>query len=112
MEHGNSQLISALLSCCLKAVYTFVLDGGDAVIAGSCPCISLGHSLQEGAAKHEYFGSTRVVKDLRKFPGFSNGLVDLLPGSVVRSPVSGQVCKLVPSADDDENTRVLNLFKL
>jgi len=84
-----------------RAVYTFVLEEVKASAVGfivnGVPCAPLGHGVEEGAAKHPYLGSRRVVEDLRECPGFRAGLVDLAPGSVARDPETGLVCALTAS---------------
>lgn len=87
--------IASVSLCPCDAVYTVVLDGGDALLADNVFCATLGHSLTEGAALHDYFGSPRVVQDLMFFPGFEKGLVDLGPRSAVRDPCTGRVCALM-----------------
>eukprot|EP00747_Dinoflagellata_sp_TGD_P017989 gnl/TRDRNA2_/TRDRNA2_126195_c0_seq1.p1 gnl/TRDRNA2_/TRDRNA2_126195_c0~~gnl/TRDRNA2_/TRDRNA2_126195_c0_seq1.p1 ORF type:complete len:255 (+),score=38.96 gnl/TRDRNA2_/TRDRNA2_126195_c0_seq1:2-766(+) len=80
-----------------EAVYTLVLGGSaSAFVVNGVSCVSLGHHIEEGAARHPFYGSERVLADLANFPSFQEGLVELLPGSVVRDPETGQVCGLVP----------------
>mmetsp|Transcript_115948 Transcript_115948/g.322893 ORF Transcript_115948/g.322893 Transcript_115948/m.322893 type:complete len:660 (-) Transcript_115948:306-2285(-) len=77
-----------------EAVYSFVLRGAPAMYVGGTPCVALGHGLEEGAAKHPYFAAQQAVEDLKKFPGFESGLVELSQGSAVRDPDTGLVCGL------------------
>jgi len=77
-----------------EAVYSFVLRGAPSLLVGGVPCVALGHGLQEGAAKHPYFGSSRVLEDVAALPGFQDGLIDLSPGCAVRDPETGLVCGL------------------
>lgn len=83
-----------------EAVFTLLLEeGAGAVLVEGVPCVSLGHGLEEGAARHSFFGSrTAVERDLAKFPGFEDGLVDLAPGDVLRDPATGLVCGFHPTA--------------
>merc|ERR1712183_257062 len=77
--------------CACEAVYSVVLNGAPALLVGGVPCVSLGHGLQEGAARHPFFGTTRVLDDLQDAPGFGNGLLELQPSLVVRDPETGLV---------------------
>mmetsp|Transcript_61251 Transcript_61251/g.131747 ORF Transcript_61251/g.131747 Transcript_61251/m.131747 type:complete len:706 (+) Transcript_61251:120-2237(+) len=77
--------------CACEAVYSVVLNGAPALMVGGMPCVALGHGLQEGAARHAFFGTTRVLDDLQDAPGFENGLVELQPSQVVRDPETGLV---------------------
>lgn len=76
------------------AVFSLELRAAPAFLAAGVPCVTLGHGIEEGAALHSYFGTERVLEDIRKFPGYSGGLVDLQPGCVMRDPTTGLVCGL------------------
>lgn len=76
------------------AVYSFVLQGAPDLLAGGVPCIGLGHGIEEGAAKHSYFGTDRVLMDLESLPGYGSGHVELPEGCFVRDPETGIVCGL------------------
>ncbi|CAE8661015.1 unnamed protein product, partial [Polarella glacialis] len=79
------------------SVFTFVLaDGAAAFVVEGVSCVSLGHGLQEGVARHPYLGSPKVLEDLSRFPGFRSGLVDLPSESVIRDE-TGLICGLRPS---------------
>lgn len=75
------------------AVFSLVLHGAPDLLVGGVPCVALGHGLEEGAAKHPYFGSARAVEDLAALPGYGSGAVELEPG-FVRDPETGLVCGL------------------
>lgn len=38
-------------------------------------CITLAHHFSEPVAHHEYYGTNKIVDDLSKFSGFSEGFV-------------------------------------
>lgn len=78
-----------------EEVYSFVLDGAPAMCVGGIPCAALGHGIEEGAAKHPYFGTRRVLEDLASFPGFASGLVELSMGAAQRDPATSLVCCLL-----------------
>jgi len=81
------------------AVCSLLLSGAPAVLLGDAgagsqgqvPAAALGHGLDEGAARHEYFGSRAVVDDVRSAPGFLAGRVEVEPHHVVRDPATGLV---------------------
>mmetsp|Transcript_155 Transcript_155/g.492 ORF Transcript_155/g.492 Transcript_155/m.492 type:complete len:721 (-) Transcript_155:36-2198(-) len=75
-----------------QEVYNFILSGAPAILIGDLPCVALGHGIQDGAARHEFFGTPRVVEDLVRFPGFTTGCIDLPPEATVRDPVTSLVC--------------------
>jgi len=82
-----------------EAVFSFVLEeGASALFVEGVPCVSLGHGLQDGDVRHHFFGCRAAVeRDLAKFPGFEDGLVDLPPGAPLRDPETGLVCGLHPA---------------
>jgi len=81
---------------CCHAVYTFILRGAPDFLVDGLPCVAMGHSLSVGAARHAYFGTDLVLRDLEQFVGFEHGFVELTSACVVRHPETGLVCRLVP----------------
>lgn len=77
--------------CARASVYNLVLDGAPSVLIDDIPVVVLGHHLTEGAAAHEYFGTDRVIKDLKKLSGYAAGRVVLKPDWALRDPISGLV---------------------
>jgi len=75
------------------AVYSFILKDEHVMIINGTQCVSLGHNFTQEIVKHPYFGSQNVVEDLKKFKGWSDGLVQLQSGCLVRDP-TGLVCGL------------------
>lgn len=77
-------------------VYNFVLDTGHTVwLDGNVEACTLGHGFQGHVIAHTYLGSMdRVVADLSKIEGWSNGLVDLTPDSFLRSPATGRIISI------------------
>jgi len=90
--------LAELLELPCEAVYSFVLRGAPSLLVGDVRCIALGHGLQEGAAKHPYFGSNQVLEDLALWPGYEEGLVVLPFGCEQRDPETGLVCGLPAAA--------------
>jgi len=54
------------------------------VTVNGVDAICLGHNYEEGILKHEYFGSQKVVNDLKMFPGWETGEVEIRNASVQR----------------------------
>jgi len=78
-------------------VYNFALDSEHTVFVNGVLCVTLGHHETNGKAPHAYFGSSLVIENLMKFPGWDEGLVDVYPDSIVRSEKTGMICGLVAS---------------
>jgi len=57
----------------IQTVYNFVLNRGHVVNVEGYECITLAHGFEEPVAKHEYFGTSAVLNDLAKQPGYFQG---------------------------------------
>jgi len=90
---------------CCNFVYNFVLRGEThAMVVNGVECITLGHGMEGDVVGHPYFGTQRVVDDLRKMRGFTQGIVELYPAvcggqSMVRDEKTRMVCGFVPGVD-------------
>eukprot|EP00049_Salpingoeca_infusionum_P014052 m.261898 g.261898 ORF g.261898 m.261898 type:complete len:241 (-) comp15582_c0_seq2:2710-3432(-) len=75
-------------------VYDFVLEGAGSCIVGGVACVTFGHGLlsqtkeEQRVLKHKYFGSSKIVDDLRQCTGWKVGLVTLPPNAFVRDPTT------------------------
>mmetsp|Transcript_27846 Transcript_27846/g.86701 ORF Transcript_27846/g.86701 Transcript_27846/m.86701 type:complete len:714 (-) Transcript_27846:52-2193(-) len=78
---------------CEEVVSLLLEAGAGAMLVEGVPVVSLGHGIEEGAARHEFFGCRAAVqKDLARFPGFQDGCVSLPAGAALRDPATGLVC--------------------
>jgi Hint-domain/U-box domain/VWA / Hh protein intein-like/von Willebrand factor type A domain len=57
----------------IQTVYNFVLNKGHVVDVEGYECITLAHGFEEPVAKHVYFGTSAVLNDLAKQPGYFQG---------------------------------------
>lgn len=78
-----------------SAVYNFVLDDGHEVTIEGTVCVTLGHGFAGPVVSHDYFGTEKVVLDLRAMRGWSTGYVSL--AGLLRN-ASGLACGLLESA--------------
>ncbi len=76
-----------------SAVFSFVLDKDHIMIINNTECITLGHDFKEDIVQHPYFGTNKVIDDLKNMDGWSDGLIVLKSGCSQRDE-SGIVCKL------------------
>ena len=58
-------------------VFNFVLDSTHTIEINGIICATLGHGFKGEKIEHEYFGTTRVIEDLKKIKGWSEGNVEL-----------------------------------
>ena len=66
-------------------VYNFILDRGHILNVNAYDCITLGHGYTgDPVLKHPYFGSKRVVEDMKKLPGFDEGHVVIVDAQLER----------------------------
>jgi Mg-chelatase subunit ChlD len=79
-----------------NAVYSFVLDKNHLMTVNGIDTIGLAHGFQEDVAKHEFFGTDRVLEDLSAFEGWSEGTVNISGDNVVRDPITNNVVRFVP----------------
>ena len=81
-------------------IYNLVLEDnyghGDHIVEiGGFECVTMGHNYTHHVVKHEYFGSQNVVEDLKIFPGFNDGLVELEPENIRRGE-DNRICGIKP----------------
>ena len=76
----------------IKAIYNLVLDSHHVVTINTLNVITLGHNKTEGVLAHPYFGSEKVLDDLKGHPGWSSGHLVIVEPKVERD-VNGLVCK-------------------
>ena len=76
--------------------YNFVLESGHVLRIGEYDVCTLGHGFTDNnVIQHAYFGTTAVLDDLMRCPGFREGLVNLTMRSWRRNPETGLVEELV-----------------
>lgn len=66
-------------------VYNFVLAPGvPTILVNGLPCAALGHGLQDDVVKHSYWGTTKVIDDMKAMAGWAGG--DILLPATRRAP--------------------------
>ena len=76
-------------------MYTFVIDNRESVMVDDYVFSTYGHSLNDNdVIFHEYFGSDCVINDLKRFEGYSNGIVELRNDSFVRDNNTNEVVEI------------------
>lgn len=84
---------SKLIPC--PAVFSVVLQSGHIMEVNGIQCVGLGHNFEEDeVVKHPFFGSSRVVEELKKCNGWKRGLVEFKEGCLIRDEETGLVCGL------------------
>jgi len=66
-------------------MYNFVLDKEHTIIIGNTICATLGHGFTDNdVIKHDYYGTNKVISDLKTFNGYDNGLITFGPNCIIR----------------------------
>ena len=60
-------------------------------------CATLGHGLKGEKVEHPYFGTSQIIQDLKRFPNFSKGFVQLKMNQFVRDQISHSICGIAYS---------------
>ncbi|AYV76622.1 MAG: putative von willebrand factor type A domain protein [Terrestrivirus sp.] len=73
------------------AMYNLVLSNGHTVFVDGIECVTLGHGFTDNdVVKHEYFGTQRVIDDIKKLKE-ENGYVVINDNQFKRDPVTNRV---------------------
>jgi len=71
----------------LDKIYNIVLESDHKVILNDIMVVTLGHGFQDNSVlKHDYYGTEKVINDLRAMDGWSEGYVELDQMIVSRGP--------------------------
>jgi hypothetical protein len=79
----------------LQTVYNLVLETGHIVNVEGFDCITLGHGFTEPVAAHPYFGSQRVIDDLKKLAGWAEGRPTFTNLVAVKDAGTNMICEWV-----------------
>jgi hypothetical protein len=69
-------------------VYNFVLDRCHVLLIDGVECVTWGHGIEDDVVRHPYYGTSEVITDLSRLPGWDQGFV--MVSSCIRDS-SGQV---------------------
>jgi len=73
-------------------IYNVVLESGHVIFVNDLALITLGHNLNDNLAAHPYYGTDKIINDLKEMDGWEKGEVILINPSVTRN--NGFVTKL------------------
>jgi len=70
-------------------VYNLVLDKNHILLINNLEVVTLGHGFKDNKViEHPYFGSERVLEDLKKFEGWSEGNIRIDNCNTIRDPIT------------------------
>ena len=77
--------------CFMQTVYNLVLSSGHVIDIGGLEYVTLGHGFDDDVVKHSYFGTNRILDDLKKRPGWESGKVVYVNLKVRKNSVTGDI---------------------
>jgi len=68
-------------------IYNIVLESGHVMVINDIKVITLGHDFKDNSVvQHDYYGSDKVINDLKKMDGWDNGMIVIDKLLVERGP--------------------------
>ena len=74
-----------------KYMYTFVLENRESLLVDGSIFPTYGHYLRDPVIKHDYFGTDIVINDLKRLPGYGQGMIVLTEDSFIRDTKKNQI---------------------
>lgn len=69
-----------------EEIYSFVVENRGCMLIENVICATLGHNLKGDVIEHEYYGTDRVIDDLKSLPGWNSGEVVITKNMIKRDP--------------------------
>lgn len=77
-------------------VYSIVLQNNHIVEIEGTICVTMGHDFQNNeVVRHPFFGSLKVINELKKKKGWKKGLIELEPNCIIKDPITKMACGFV-----------------
>ena len=70
-------------------------DKSHGMIIGDHECATLGHGISGNIIGHLFFGTEKVIDNLKESPSYQSGIVILKQNSVIRNSITDLVEKIV-----------------
>jgi len=77
-----------------EAVYSFIVQNRRPMIVAGQVFATWGHGLKGPVIGHDYFGTDRVIEDMKRFSTYDLGIVNLVPNMIKRDPTSQLICEI------------------
>ena len=79
----------------ILVIQKLILDNNHTIVINNYITCTLGHYITENEViKHEYFGTDKVINDLKQIEGFNNGYVELNMNNFIRDNTTGTINKI------------------
>ena len=88
-----------------NSIFNLILPCGHIPVISNTPCITLGHGYNEGILRHPYFGTRKVIDDLSKVVGFTDGHIIIYPNWFKREgpPLDNSGINTINKIEDPTN---------
>jgi hypothetical protein len=86
-------LVSSPTNIICESVYSFALDREHTIWVNDVECVTLGHAFKDDIVRHVYYGSKRVIKDLRIMDEQQRctGFIEIQSNWIIRNKRTGLV---------------------
>jgi hypothetical protein len=74
-------------------LYSFALDKHHIMLINNVECICLGHNFTGPVIEHEYFGTDKIINDLKELDD-GTGLIEITAKYILSDPITGMINKL------------------
>jgi len=75
-----------------EALYSFVVNTRRPMVVNGHIFSTWGHALEGPVIGHDYFGTEKVIVDMKLFTTYDLGIVNLVPDMIQRDPTSHRIC--------------------
>ena len=79
----------------VDSFYSFEVDGEQCIEVENVKCASLNHQLKGDVIEHEYFGTQRVIEDLKAAGDYESGFVELSNVKFIKATHDANICGMV-----------------
>lgn len=97
--------VSSYEQCRVQTVYNLVLDNGHVIDAEGTLACTLGHGIAGPVIGHDFFGTHRVIDDLRKVKGWHEGRPTFTELVAIKDPLTNMVIGWRDACDEQPDRR-------
>ena len=80
-------------------IYSFVIKNRKSLLVNDYIYSTLGHGIEGDVIQHDYYGTDKVINDMKNLPNYKIGEVVLSYDMFKRSPHDGKVCNIVQGVE-------------
>jgi len=84
-------------------VYSILLDNYHTFNLNGSWVIGLGHNYKIGILNHDYFGTNKIIEDMKKCDDWQTGTVTIRANQIIRDPISNEICGFNTNTNTNTN---------